>query len=68
MSTGVKVALKIITGIVILPLSFLFAAIWPWWESEDTATWKKVLSGVFIIPMALFLYWVSDWWENLYRI
>lgn len=55
--------IRISTGIIIVPLSFLMAILWPWWEKASL--WKKIVTAPFILPAVGFLYLVGPWWDGL---
>ena len=58
---------KIVVGIVIVPLQFFIHYAWPWLENEDVTTWKRVLGGMVILPIAGVLWIAVPWWEGLYE-
>ncbi len=59
--------IKIVVGIVLVPLQFLVHYTWPVLEREDVETWKRVVLGMVILPIAGLLWLTVPWWEKLYE-
>jgi len=57
-----KLVLKIVTGIVIVPIALLANVLWPWWEHASLP--MKVLTAVVVFPIAGFAYATSFWWNE----
>lgn len=56
-------ALKIVTGFVIVPLSFAMSAWWPWWEAQNG--FKRIFYGViFFWPAKGLLRFAAPWWND----
>lgn len=58
-----QLILKIVTGIIIVPVSLLANVLWPWWEKASLPV--KILSGLFVLPIVGFAYLTSAWWNSL---
>lgn len=55
--------LKILTGIVIVPVTIVSEKLWKWWEK--TSLPMRILSAPLVLPIAGFAYLTSFWWDSL---
>ena len=62
MNKDVKQALKIITGIIVVPFGIVASAVWPWWQKQGLVV--KIVSGIVIMPFMLIAAPLSHWWDN----
>jgi len=62
MNKDLKQAIKIITGILIVPFGIAASKAWPWWQKQNIGI--KVVSGLFILPFILVAAPLSSWWDN----
>jgi hypothetical protein len=58
-----KLFWKILTGIIIVPLSIAVGLLWSWWEKAPLG-WK-ILTGPIVIPLTLIMYGLTPWWADL---
>ncbi len=58
-----KVLMKIVSGIVVVPVSVLAGVLWSWWEKATLA--QKVVTGPLILPIILVAWVITPWWNDL---
>ncbi len=58
-----KLVMKIVSGIVVVPISVISTVVWTWWEKATPV--KKVISAPFIMPMILIAWIITPWWNDL---
>lgn len=63
MSGTTRMFLKILTGIVYLPLAILLNYIWGKWEESSLAV--RVLVAPLIVLIYIVVAPLTDWWGNL---
>jgi hypothetical protein len=57
-----KKTLKVLTGIIIVPMGIMAFKLWPWWEKQHLPL--KIISGVFVLPFMLIAAITSSWWDG----
>ena len=57
------VAVKVLSGLIVLPLGMLVADNWEWWEQQSST--QKWVAGLFFYPAQWFLWVAAPWWDNL---
>jgi len=59
---NVKNIIKIVTGIIIVPIGLISSTLWPWWS--QAALPLKILTAPLVLPLVGFSYVMSPWWDN----
>ena len=57
-----KMTLKVVTGIIIVPMGIVAFTLWPWWEKQVLPI--KIVSGIFVLPFMLIAAITSSWWNG----
>lgn len=55
-----KQFVKVVTGIIIVPLGIAASKLWPWWTRQDLPI--QLLSGVAVLPFVGIAALLSGWW------
>lgn len=58
-----KTILKMVTGIVVIPIAIISHKLWPWWSKQSLLV--KVVSGIVVLPICGFAYATSKVWSDL---
>ncbi len=58
-----KNLLKILTGLVVVPISIIAGIVWGWWE-KATLT-EKILTAPLVFPIIGIAFFVTPWWNDL---
>jgi hypothetical protein len=62
MNKDLKQALKIFTGIIIVPFGIMASKLWPWWQKQSLPL--QIVSGFLVLPFMLIAAPMSNWWDN----
>jgi hypothetical protein len=57
------ILLKIVTGVLVVPIAITAHKAWPWWTTHKSV-YIKVASGVFILPLVGIAAIVTPWWDS----
>ena len=56
------VIIKVLTGIIVVPLAIIARSLWPWWVGVSLPV--KMLSGVIVLPLVGLAAVLSPWWNS----
>lgn len=62
MNKDIKQILKIVTGIIVVPLGISASKLWPWWQKQHLSI--KIVSGVLVLPFMLVAAPLTSWWDD----
>lgn len=58
-----RLLVKILLGILVVPLGIFFEETWKWWQNRKGVL--KWILGIIYVPTGAFLYVVGGWWNDL---
>ncbi len=56
------ILIKVVTGIIVVPLAISARALWPWWVKASMPV--KILSGIVVLPYVALAAVLSPWWNE----
>ncbi len=60
--TFLRVLVKVVLGMIVVPLGIFVSEVKPGWEEANTTV--KVVTGTLLAPVVVFLMVAAPWWED----
>jgi len=55
--------LKVVAGMVVIPVCVSAMYLWPWWQKKTL--WTRIFTSPFIIPVTVLAFVFSFWYDGI---